>query len=262
MDSDVCHYKGFISGNLEELVQGAKTIIDTFYNENNLKDHSAYFSDVKPGRSSYAFTVWDSPEPNNLPSINMLSMEKYFKRFSYLHQQILKKLDISKPSRILFNIQLYYSPSSAVCRHFDGELMSFFHDDDGFLRITKAIRPRKVALLTLINSTKNGGTRLFSKDGSSHLVQSMPGDLLVFDNINYEHGADQPFADVVSRNDGLVRMILGWRSLDTNCLMWTSREQLVELSTQEANSAYETWLIEQWPSIYELYKLSIKKIPF
>ncbi|MEH2402838.1 hypothetical protein [Nostoc sp.] len=262
MNYDICRHQGFIRENLEGFIEGTKAIIKHYYNEKNLEDHSAYFSDIQPGRISYAFTIWNSSDPINLPAINVQELEDHFKGFTALHQEVLKKLKIVNPSRILFNVQLYYSPSSPVCRHFDGELMSFSREADGSLKITSAIRPKHVALLTLVNSAKNGGTRFFYRNGNSQLIQSKPGNLLMFDNIKYEHSVDQFSAETISRNDGLIRMIIGWRSLDTNCLFWTNNGKSKELTFKEANSIYKTWLTDQYPNMYNLYKLSIQEVLF
>lgn len=54
--------------------------------------------------------------------------------------------------------------------------------------VVRALHPAKVALLTLFNNAEGGGTRIMLADGTDFVVQAQAGDLLIFDNVDTEHG--------------------------------------------------------------------------
>ncbi len=234
-------YKNFLSNqSLEAYINGTYKIIDRFYNEDHLREHSAYFSDEKPGRNSYAFNVWSASHPGDLPAIRTELIAECSPEIANLNYQILTYLNIPDlTTRLLFNIQLYHQANSPVSKHFDGEFQAFQVNEDNSLNIIDAIRPKYVAVLTLVNHTSSGGTRLFYSDGSSEVVSAEAGDLLVFDNIECEHGADSFISD---QTDGLVRMTIGWRSLDYDCMLWQNGKLAGSLSANEANRIHQEWL--------------------
>jgi hypothetical protein len=189
------------------------------YTEENLANHSAYLSDKQPHRTSSAFAV-SSRVSGLLPTIP-LGFYPYPPTedepsdgcsLYYTTISVSRFLGVSDTCRMLFNIQEYFASSEPVPKHNDGELLNFTIEQDGSLDIKESIRPDFVAVLTLVNDTDGGGTRLHLPDGTTELVQAQAGDLLIFDNVNCLHSVDK-LEGTVKRPDGLLRMIIGWRSL-------------------------------------------------
>lgn len=257
-------YKNFVDKSiLNTLVDETKAIIQQFYDTPHLKEHSAYFADKKAGRESYAFNVWSASETCPLSAISTDAISEFASHVAILNESILEYLKIDTLStRLLFNVQIYYQSSSPVARHFDGELQAFTVKEDGTLVIKDAIRPRSVAVLTLVNHTEGGGTRLFYPNGETEVIRAQAGDLLVLDNVECDHGADSFEALGKVREDGIVRMTIGWRSLDRDCVLWKNGKIAHSLSYDEANAVHREWLENEWPKMYEAYQLSEQKVAF
>ena len=199
-----------MTGEVEEFLQRA-------YTEDNLENRRAYPSAVARNRKSFGFSVHVAPCPetaglpglttNDLPGSLRIMTERVW-------------VTLGKPKgRLLFNVQMYGNNSLPIPAHFDGEYFEF-HSESGTLRISRAIRPRLVALLTLSNHAANGGTTLVGENGGpEQTISSGPGDLLLINNLRYKHRVNSLHSDgpPVSR---WIRQIIGWRALDDGCALF------------------------------------------
>lgn len=110
----------------------------------------------------------------------------------------------------------YRGGSNGIQRHFDGEWLDYGVTGTA-LDVRLGIRPKKVAILTLLNLDDAAGTVLYDAQHRSIVIHSLPGQVLCFDNISLEHGATP-----IERRDGdsgVRRCILSWRSLDDECFI-------------------------------------------
>ena len=157
--------KEFVSvSSIGQLVTECDSFIQKHYNEKNIEAHIAYPSDRSESRDSYAFPIGIS-EHLSLPHI---PIEMLPDSLAATTSRVCDVLDVDM-GRVLFNIQRYKSGASRVPKHIDGEIFKFELDAEKNLVIHRMVRPKQVALLTLINNVDGGGTRLFP-DGS---VESM-----------------------------------------------------------------------------------------
>lgn len=255
--------KNFVSKeSLENVIAGTKRVVKRFYDEHHIANHSAYFSDVSANRESYAFAVKNTDEYSPIPFIQTSTIAETSRQISLLNHKIPEFLGIKQDSRMLFNIQFYKGYNKPVAKHFDGELQKFTVNEDGSLNIQDAIRPQHVAVLTLINDVPGGaGTRIHFKDGTSQVIKAEAGDLLVFNNVECEHSVDSLEGEA-TRSDGLLRMTIGWRSLDSECVLWKDGQYAKHLTKEEADYIQRSWLHEVWPDMYKNYLESKQKVAF
>jgi len=132
---------------------------------------------------------------------------------------VLELLDINQ-GRTLFNIQKYWEHSLPVHPHRDGEVYEADPSLPNRHHVIRALHPRKVALLTLFNNAKGGGTRLFfepGQDSNSIVICAQCGDLLIFDNVKSEHGVDELVPEELTTEGEVIRQIIGWRSMEQHC---------------------------------------------
>jgi hypothetical protein len=231
----------------EELISEVKSFVDANYTEDNLSKRVAYLSDKSDARESYGFIVAHSVET---PKLQHITTRKY-PMIQTITDSIFQMLDVDCRSRLLFNVQIYKSGSKPVPRHFDGDLFDFTVNPDSTLTIREAIRPKKVAVLTVINDVIGGGTRLY-KDDISDVVSCDPGDLLIFDNVACDHGVDS-FQSRAGREDGIVRMIIGWRSVEESCVYYEDG-LMRDLSFSNALDVQEEFLTSRWPKQWQVIK--------
>jgi hypothetical protein len=245
---------------LEPFIDEVNQFIEGYYNESTLSTGAAYQSDKKPARISYAFNLVHSSSPaQDLPSIRV--HREMFPIINIVSDRMFELMNISEDSRILFNIQKYFSDNEEVTRHFDGHYFDFHHDTDGRLIVTEALRPKEVAVLTLLNDVPGAGTRIWEpckEDGTvpTKVVECKGGDLLVFDNWKCFHGADA-FKAKSTRPDNLVRMTVGWRSIEDNCQYIVPDDRTgKEVSLELAQHLHREWL-KTWPAKWaEIKKLN------
>lgn len=241
----------------EDLISEVRDFYKTYYTRENLEKHIAYLSDIKPGRRSSAYALAPT---SDLPHVRTDHLFLNFPGLHYLTMKIRPYLGVSSKARLLFNIQEYYSESSEVPKHNDGELLQFSVDDSGKLIIQESLRPARVGVLTLVNDVAEGaGTRLWNKDKSS-VVKCGVGDLLVFDNLNYLHSVDK-FNGKAIRKDGLLRLIIGWRSLDETCVHEVKGKKH-SISTQQARIITKDWLFNSWPTKWKEIEQNLGKAAF
>jgi hypothetical protein len=216
-----------------------------------LRDHRVYIQDERPGRKSSAYGISESYK-GHIPTIKLDWVRRNYPglhELSGLSSQVARLLALPETSRMLFNVQEYYQGSEAVPKHFDGELLKFERKDDK-LDIIKAIRPLHVAVLTLVNDVEGAGTRLHYEDGTSVVVPCEAGDLLIFENHNALHSVDRFEGDSI-RPDGLVRMVIGWRSLTSRCEVYRKFKGQHPVTSKNANALIEQWLDNEWPKVYD-----------
>jgi hypothetical protein len=238
---------GFISKQeCESLITECQDFSKRYYKEYYLEKHIAYFSDKKPGRSSYAFALHSVTGESDyrLPGLKPEELSEGILRNT---ERVEKELGL-KRGRTLFNIQFYMSSSAAVPRHFDGEYFDFDVLPDYSVQLNLGLRPKKVAVLTLLNDVVGGGTRLyFGKE--SFVFNGKAGDLVVFPNDKCWHSVD-PFTGVESnREDGLIRMTIGWRSLELADYYDHGVQR--EISYEQAVSLHLDYLQNKWPKLYK-----------
>lgn len=204
------------------------------YKAENIESHAAYISDDNRGRNSFAFALQHPRHQSPLPCLdlwhyspmekssgNNSTDEKYAVGLDVLRQTTSRVFDLIglEKGRSLFNVQRYWSKSLPVLTHRDGEV---FEADNSVANnrhnVIRALHPRKVALLTLQNNAVHGGTRLTFKDGSSTVIEAQPGDLLIFDNVNTEHGVDELLPrNAMEAHGEVIRQIVGWRAMEFDC---------------------------------------------
>lgn len=245
--------KGFLnSEGLENYISSTKRFVKRFYNEHHLKNHSAYFSDQSDNRESYGFTVWNGKETSSLPAISNELISEVARNISFLNLKIMEKLEVSDQTRLLFNVQMYKGNCKPVPQHFDGEYFDFEVQEDASLKINRALRSEKVAVLVLANDTDGGGTRLHYPDGFSEVVIGEPGDLLIFDNVLLNHSVDE-LVGTVKREDSLIRMTIGWRSLEEKTHLIYDGEMRGVSTIEDARNLHRDFLVNRWKQVYEQF---------
>jgi len=154
----------------------------------------------------------------------------------------------------LFNIQQYWAKNTPVHAHRDGEVFEA-RLTHGPPEVIRALYPKKVALLTLKNNAIGGGTHLHflkNRQGQEHsecVVTAQSGDLLIFDNVTNEHGVDLLLPSNEKEGE-IIRQIIGWRSLEENCVYFNGRrlrESLKDVSYAKACSLQEHFFSTIWP---------------
>ncbi len=253
MSTDTYIHRGFLTNlNCEKFLSTSETIINRFYNDSYLKKHVAYYSDIKPNRRSYAFVIHHTSgnSDKSLPGIDPGTLGEFF----FENTQTIENLLGLKKGRTLFNIQKYYDSSDALPLHCDGEYFEFSVDKkDDSVHLHKGIIPKKTAVLTLINHTEGGGTKIVDEFGIHNVEYCASGDLLIFNNSEVLHGADKFY-----KKDGVdniySRYTIGWRSLDYECFMYNKNEKMKEISYEDAVMLHKQFLSEQWPFVYERMK--------
>ena len=269
-------YPGFVpQDQIEKIIAETYTFKNTFYNEENLARHAAYLSDKHPNRQSHAYAT-SLYYNGELPFIDLFNVR--LEGLVQLHTRVTEVLGLSNRARTLFNVQEYFAASERVPKHNDGELLEFSADAEGNLDIKRSIRPERVAVLTLVNDTDGQvGTRLYPTNGDpDFVVTAKAGDLLIFDNINNFHGVD-PLTGTVKREDGLLRLIIGWRSLNEKTYYWAKpqwntvadllgRDPLVprcdQLTPELAESITLDWYKNEWPTQWAKITNSLQKAAF
>jgi len=262
--------KGFVRPeDLEAVIAETFQFKKTYYNQGTLASHTAYLSDDKPHRTSHAYAV-SAHDPGkypqgilDLPYINIrATVTDPWKNLTNLYRNVRNEMGLCHDNRVLFNVQEYFGGSEAVPRHNDGELLDFDVREDGSLNIKRSIRPDLVAVLTLVNDTDAGGTRIhpLDADGNSRVIRAEAGDLLIFDNVNADHSVDS-LKGTVKRPDGLLRMTIGWRSLGDRC-HYMDHGRVVPVSKRTAEDLTQIWYEKDWPKQWEKIGAKVQKAAF
>lgn len=256
-------YTSFIGpSQIDELIRETKEFYLSFYNEENLAAHRAYLSDTTPHRTSHAYAIsndYVEGFTGPLPTIN--PSETRFPMLSKIGQLVTDTLmGLPSDNRVLFNVQEYFASSEPVPMHNDGELLEFTTEDGG-LQIKRSIRPREVAVLTLVNDTDGSwGTRVHYPNGDTEKVRAYAGDLLIFRNDEMLHSVDA-LSGTVKRPDGLLRMTIGWRSLGAEC-KYQDDKGCFDITQNEAEKITAKWYREEWPKQWEGIRDKARKAAF
>lgn len=245
-------HKGFANPELcASLVTQARRMERMYYNEHTIADHRVYIQDVRPGRKASAYAI-SHDYRGRLSTICMERMRVNYPGMQELvntSSRVRAALSLPKNARMLMNVQEYKDKCEAVPKHFDGELLKFERQGEK-LKIIRAIRPDKVAVLTLYNISESAGIRLHFPDGTSEVFKCEAGDLIVFNNADCFHSVDS--------GKGLVleRMIIGWRSLSHNCSFYQHNGDKIiqgKITARGANATIAKWYEEEWPKIHKEY---------
>jgi hypothetical protein len=245
--------KNFLpEASLERVIEGSKRTIKRFYDSHHLREHTAYFSDRSDNRESYAFSVAPDSSGKDLPFISTDLLAETSRQVAFLSTGIREHLEVSADTRLLLNFQIYKGNNKPVTKHFDGEYFDFKVNEDSTLHVNYGLRPKHVAVLVLHNDSEGGGTRLHYPDGSSEVIVGQAGDLLVFRNDILYHSVDE-LTGVATREDQILRMTIGWRSLEENVSLIYDGETKDGLDIASARRMHRTFLDNNWPSIYAEY---------
>jgi hypothetical protein len=119
-----------------------------------------------------------------------------------------------------------------------------------------------VELYQAINQIRGGGTRVHPANviDNSTVIRAEAGDLLIFDNVNAFHSVDA-LNGTVKRDDGLLRMTIGWRSLGDRC-HYMSGDRLVPVSKKIAEELTQVWYQKDWPKQWEKISAKAQKAAF
>lgn len=161
-------------------------------------------------------------------------------------------LDLTE-GRALFNMQKYWQKSLPVHAHRDGEVYEADLNMPNNKHVVRALHPKKVALLTLFNNAKGGGTRLFfdeKDETNSTVVCAQMGDLLIFDNVATEHGVDELLPLQETPDGEVIRQIIGWRPMEQNCKYLNRRfrfDQFKDVSYGRGCELQQHFFEKIWP---------------
>lgn len=251
-------YKVLSKPQCEKIIKEIKLFEEEHYHDLNLKYHVAYLADKKPGRNSHAYALNCALAPVDLPGLEMTEL-RAFPGMLRATLEVAPLMRFNFASRFLLNCQEYYSDNAAVPKHFDGELLDFKVKGDS-LKINKAIRPHQVAVLVLCNDVGKTGTRLHFPDGTSTVVSCKAGEMIIFDNVNCFHSVDA-FGAKSKRKDKLVRMTIGWRSLNSHCTYFDGKESK-DISIDQANGLTKFWYEKEWPKKWKQIQKNLHKAAF
>lgn len=218
----------------------ADEMIKVFYTRKNIENHIAYHAireggvDSFKGRDSYNFVIHHSSEESDsrLPGL-------MFKDLDPLLQSISKLIEVKlgiKKGRYLIGIQRYYQESVPLPLHYDQQFLDLEVKDKNVAPSNEAIVPNKTAILTLINNTIGGGTRVSNKDKSNSIViEYASSDLLVFNNAHVLHGVDA-FKENFNFDPPYVRYTLSWHSIEYDCQYYNSKHEnsMIDITYEEA----------------------------
>jgi len=253
--------KGFLQkSTLESYIQDIKRLISTYYTTEFLQSHAAYFSDKSENRESYAFAVMPGNRRIELPALSATQIQAVSKRLSTLNLKASEVLGVSPDSRLMLNVQIYRGNSKPVTRHFDGEYFDFSVQEDGSLNVVRGLRPERVAVCVLHNDS-TGGTRIHDKSGDSSVVVGEGGDLLIINNIDCLHSVDELRGES-TRQDGILRMTVGWRSLEENVWEIRDGQTTKKIDAALARDMHRRFLSSDWPGIYADYVHNAKDSAF
>lgn len=249
--------KGFVPQNeLEFLIQQTMAFKGLNYTDENLAAHRTYLSDTTEHRTSHAYAV-SRDYLGVLPTLYPFATESLLGDIS--EQVMYQELELTTENRVLFNVQEYFGSSEPVPCHNDGELLEFTTENGG-LQIKRSIRPDEVAVLTLVNDTDCGGTRVHYSPEISEVVRAEAGDLLIFKNSEVKHSVDA-LTGTVKRPDGILRMTIGWRSLGDNCF-YEDEKGMFHVTKDEAEKITAKWYREEWPQRWAAIVAASQKAAF
>ena len=239
----------------ERLIREANAFIARAYTRENTLARRSYVYEYS-AMETFAFTLHcpGGAESSHLPGF---AVNEVPAALMALSQEVCDRLSL-KRGRVLFNVGRYFEHCGPIMPHHDGEYFDYDIEPGVSHCVRSGIRPREVAILTLRNETRMGGTRLH--DGSGGIVSPpmQVGDLLRFDNLIYQHSVPDPEREADATRDEApsrprwIRYTMGWRALDENCFDWRDGEPLRPIELEAAVELHERFLREAWPRQREI----------
>jgi len=238
--------QGFLAtADAATLMGAVDLLIACQYTKENLEHRIAYKSDKSAARDSYAF-VLRYPGGSLVFDLPGLELDTLPLPLQDVTREVAKRLGV-QCGRLLFNIQRYGPGSKPVRAHFDGEFFDFvINSDDGTFTVTRGIRPKQVALLTLKNDADGGGTTLLSGTESSTIVATA-GDLLIFDNVNQTHAVQSLTPKSGTAAQGFIRYVIGWRAFEDQCTYIDGGQCAKDITPDAAAQIHRDFMTTVWP---------------
>jgi len=232
----------------EALIRDANAFVARAYTRENVVARRSYvFEYGEPEGFAFAVHCPGSPETRHLPGFEPDELPPSLAKLTL---EVVDRLSIGR-GRVFFNVGRYPERCGGLTPHYDGERFDDRFDPEVGDEVRRGIRPRQVAVLTLRDETRVGGTCLHDSDGRVEQPPMGPGELLRFDNCHLMHSAPDPVARerAPRRPDPprWIRYILGWRAFEDDCFDWREGEPLRPLQFEEAIALHERFLDEDWP---------------
>lgn len=226
---------------------------DKHHTEENIRNRVSYPSDVTGSRVSNAYMVTTGRQ--SLPSIRLSMFDEpiltdIVEDFQMMTAQVAGvDSDEVVNTRCMLNMQTYELGSKPVPTHFDGE---YFDTVGNGCRVVTGLIPKYVAVYTLYNETRGGLTLHNIEEGTEEDIESLLGDMLIFDNTRFLHSVKEMDGD---------RCIIGLRNFDYNPLHYghDSGEKVFhecfsgyrkQVTTDTAKELHRNF-IEQWKKEYD-----------
>jgi len=221
----------------------------SYTRENTLVRRSYVYEYSKMETFAFALHCPGGRETSQLPGFSATEVPPALMTLS---MEVADRLSL-KCGRVLFNVGRYFEGCGAIMPHYDGELFDYDVDPGVSHVVRSGIRPREVAILTLRDGTRTGGTRLHDESGGIVAPPIQVGDLLRFDNLVYRHSVPSPESATTSVRDEAmgpprwIRYTVGWRALDENCFDWQDGAPLRPLGLEAAIDLHQRFLRDRWP---------------
>jgi hypothetical protein len=231
----------------ESLLREINHFIDTAYTEANAIARRAHIYEYGMDLEAFAFPIHcpGSPETDHLPGFRLDELPQ---DVANLCRKGCIALGLTR-GRVLFNVSRYCENAAAMPAHYDGELFDFTVEPEVGNTVRSGIRPSEVALLTLRNETRSGGTSLHDIDGKVIKTHAQAGELLVFDNTIFQHGVPSLGAGSNPVNTSVpprwIRVTVGWRALEEG-FYWVDGEPLQPIQFSEAIELHDQFLSKEW----------------
>jgi hypothetical protein len=240
-----------------ELIDAVDAFIEREFTRENVIARRAYVFDFGTSdidSNAFAIHYPGSAETADLPGYAMDELPGPLREATRL---ACAEMRLTR-GRVFFNVGRYVERAGSLPLHYDGELFDFsiLPNNEG-MRVHSGIRPSQVAVLTLENDTRDGGTWLASEGGEVFTVRARPGELLCFDNLTMQHGVPDmegvaetaEAAPASTSGRPWIRYIVGWRAFEDRCFRWADGEPLEPLSLEEAADLHRHFLSERWPGL-------------
>ncbi|MFK7897802.1 MAG: hypothetical protein AB8G23_18345 [Myxococcota bacterium] len=233
----------------EGLLADVNAFIDQAYTPENVRARRSYVYEYAIAAEAFAFAVHcpGSEASAHLPGFQLDELPASLAETTRV---ACEKMGVTE-GRVLFNATRYPEHCEALAPHYDGELFEFdVHPVQGST-IYRAIRPRRVGVLTLRNDSVGCGTTLHDADEKVTETHASAGEFLMFDNTVYQHGVPATGVAHEAAPKGpdprWIRVAIGWRAFEQDCFYWNDGEPLRPIDMGEAVSLQEEFLAEGWP---------------
>ena len=225
--------------------------ISEAYTETNAASRLAHVYEHELDMEGFAFPLHapGSPKTAHLPGFQLHDLPD---GLAEICRKAITALRLEQ-GRVLLNVSRYPEHSDPLPPHFDGELFDYTIESGVGNTVRSGIRPSEVALLTLRNDTNSEGTTLHdtrSEDAKVIGTRAQAGELLLFDNIDWQHGvspsgSNQRF-DADTGPPRWIRYTIGWRALEQG-FYWADGEPLQPIRFEDAIALHDQYLANDWP---------------